>query len=187
MESGLYAITMYPQKMVEPHLVARFPLMPSVSLIWKERLIFEAMAGAYPHDVQYTEDGGMAVVISDDYLTALDFSTGEPIPRRIAIADDLINPPKAEEVLLDPEGRYAIVHQYGVNDLVLVDFAEDSTAQVSLIEVGANPTDMDVSPSGEEAIVVARGSNELWIYDLENPTLAPSVIPMPKKRSLVLY
>ena len=73
----------------------------------------------------------MAVVISDDYLTALDFSTGEPVPRRIAIADDLINPPKAEEVLLDPEGRYAIVRQYGVNDLVLVDFAEDSTAQVS--------------------------------------------------------
>ena len=142
---------------------------------------FEAMAGAYPHDVQYTEDGSMAVVISDDYLTALDFSTGEPVPRRIAIADDLINPPKAEEVLLDPEGRYAIVRQYGVNDLVLVDFAEDSTAQVSLIEVGANPTDMDVSPSGEEAIVVARGSNELWIYDLENPTLAPSVIPMPQE------
>ena len=40
---------------------------------------------------------------------------------------------------------------------------------------------MDVSPSGEEAIVVARGSNELWIYDLENPTLAPSVIPMPQE------
>lgn len=141
----------------------------------------EAMAGAYPHDVQYTEDGMMAVVIADDYLTALDFSSGDPVPRRIAIADDLINPPKAEEVLLDPEGRYAIVRQYGVSDLVLVDFEDGATEQVSLIEVGANPTDMDVSPSGEEAIVVARGSNELWIYSLENPSDTPIVIPMPEE------
>lgn len=142
---------------------------------------FEAMAGAYPHDVQYTADGSMAVVISDDYLTALDLSSGSPVPRRIAIADDLINPPKAEEVLLDPEGRYAIVRQYGVNDLVLVDFSQEASTQVSLIEVGANPTDMDVSPSGEEAIVVARGSNEIWIYSLENPTDVPTVIPMPEE------
>ena len=88
---------------------------------------FEAMAGSYPHDVQFTEDGLMAVVISDDYLSAIDFSSGEPVLRRIAIADDLVNPPRAEEVLLDPQGRYAIVRQYGVNELVLVDFESETS------------------------------------------------------------
>jgi len=141
---------------------------------------FQAMAGSYPHDVQYTEDGLMAVVISDDYLSAIDLSGEEPALRRIAIADDLVNPPRAEEVLLDPEGRYAIVRQYGVNELVLVDFAEGSSSQVSMLAVGENPTDMDVSPDGSQAIVVARGSKELWIYDLADPTLAPTVLAMPE-------
>ena len=141
----------------------------------------QAMAGAYPHDVKFTEDSSMAVVVSDDYLTALSLSEGEaPQTSRIAIADDLISPPKAEEVLLDPQGRYALVRQYGVSDLVLVDFSEDAASQVSLIDVGDNPTDMDVSPSGEEAIVVARGSNEIWVYDLDDPTALPTVLSMPE-------
>jgi len=141
---------------------------------------FEAMAGAYPHDVQFTVDGNMAVVISDDYLSVIDFSSGTPELTRIAIADDLVNPPKAEEVLLDPEGNYAIVRQYGVNDLILVDLQNGSSSAVSLLEVGANPTDMDVSPDGTEAIVVARGSKELWIYDLSDPTLEPTVLALPE-------
>jgi DNA-binding beta-propeller fold protein YncE len=152
----------------------------AISIVDLENLEhFEAMAGSYPHDVQYTEDGSMAVVISDDYLSAIDFSSGSPILRRIAIADDLVNPPKAEEVLLDPQGRYAIVRQYGVNQLVLVDFAEDSDSAVTLLDVGENPTDMDVSPDGTEAIVIARGSKEIWVYDLVDPSLTPIVLPMP--------
>jgi DNA-binding beta-propeller fold protein YncE len=140
----------------------------------------DAMAGAYPHDVQFTADGEMAVVISNDYLLQIDFSTGAPVTTRIAIADDLVNPPKAEEVLLDPDGRYAIVRQYAVNELVLVDFSSGSSSQVSMIPVGANPTDMDVSPDGSQAIVVARGDQELWIYDLSDPTSTPVVVPLPE-------
>jgi DNA-binding beta-propeller fold protein YncE len=141
---------------------------------------YEAMAGSYPHDVQYTSDGSMAVVISDDYLSAIDLTAENPTPVRIAIADDLINPPRAEEVLLDPDGRYAIIRQYGVNELVLVDFETSSTSQVSMLAVGENPTDMDVSPDGTEAIVVARGSKELWVYDLADPTAEPTIISLPE-------
>ena len=146
---------------------------------------FEAMAGSYPHDVQFTEDGLMAVVISDDYLSAIDFSSGEPVLRRIAIADDLVNPPRAEEVLLDPQGRYAIVRQYGVNELVLVDF-ESEAASVTMIAVGENPTDMDVSPDGTEAIVVARGSKELWCMTCLTQHYHPVYCHSQKKKSLDL-
>jgi DNA-binding beta-propeller fold protein YncE len=93
----------------------------------------------------------------------------------------LINPPRAEEVLLDPDGRYAIIRQYGVNELVLVDFETSSSSQVSMLAVGENPTDMDVSPDGTEAIVVARGSKELWIYDLADPTADPIIIALPEE------
>ena len=139
----------------------------------------EAMAGAFPKDVQFSADSTMAVVISDDYLSVIDFTQNPPSLRRIAIAEDLVNPPLAEEVLLDPMGRYAIVRQYGVDELVLVDLQGTSDV-VSMLEVGANPTDMDVSPDGSQAMVVARVAKELWIYDLQDPTLAPMVLALPE-------
>ena len=63
-------------------------------------------------------------------------------------------------MLLDPEGRYAIVRQYGVDQLVLVDL-QTSGDPISMLDVGANPTDMDVSPDGTQAMVVARVAKEV--------------------------
>ena len=148
---------------------------------------FEAIVGSYPHDVQFTEDSSLAVVISDDYMASIDLTTESISPKRIAIADDLINPPRAEEVLLDPNGKYALVRQYAVSDLVLVDL-EATEDQVSSVPCGDNPTDMDVSEDGGQVYVVARGASpatdcgelleedptacdqqgELWTYDVSD-------------------
>jgi hypothetical protein len=148
---------------------------------------FEAIVGSYPHDVQFTEDSSLAVVISDDYMASIDLTTESIAPKRIAIADDLINPPRAEEVLLDPNGKYALVRQYAVSDLVLVDL-EATEDQVSSVPCGDNPTDMDVSEDGSQVYVVARGASpaadcgelleeeptacdqqgELWTYDVSD-------------------
>jgi DNA-binding beta-propeller fold protein YncE len=153
----------------------------AISIVDLENLVHhEAIVGSHPHDVQFTEDSSLAVVISDDYLAALDLTAENVQPQRIAIADDLINPPAAEEVLLDPQGRYAIVRQYGVSDLVLVDFSQSIAEQVSHLDVGDNPTDMDVSSDGQQAMVIARGSQEIWIYSLADPTETPTVIPFPE-------
>lgn len=140
----------------------------------------EAMAGAFPKDVQFSVDSSLAVVISDDYLSTIDFTQNPPTLSRIPIAEDLVNPPLAEEVLLDPLGRYAIVRQYGVDQLVLVDL-QTSGDPISMLDVGANPTDMDVSPDGTQAMVVARVAKEVWVYDLEDPTLAPEVLALPEE------
>ena len=148
---------------------------------------FEAIVGSYPHDVQFTEDSSLAVVISDDYMASIDLTTASIAPKRIAIADDLINPPRAEEVLLDPNGKYALIRQYAVSDLVLVDL-EATEDQVSSVPCGDNPTDMDVSEDGSQVYVVARGASpavdcgelleedptacdqqgELWTYDVSD-------------------
>ena len=98
----------------------------------QEEQHFEAMAGSHPHDVQFTENSETAIIISDDYLSVIDLTAQTPSPERIAIADDLINPPKAEEVLLDPDGKYVLIRQYGVDELVLVDL-QATTNQVSMI------------------------------------------------------
>ena len=148
-----------------------------ISLVNLETLEhFEAVVGTFPHDVVFDEDGETAVVISDDYMAVLDLTAAAPDPMRIALSEETLSPPAAEEVLLAPSGTYALVRQYGATELVLVDLLAGTTDRLA---VGANPTDMDLSPDGLEAIVVARGAKELWIYDMADPRAAAQVVDMP--------
>ncbi len=136
----------------------------------------EAVVGTFPHSVQFTDDSMTAAVISDDYLALITLDPDGPSTSRVALSEDTIDPPVAEEVLLDPAGRYAIVRQYGVDELVLVDIEALST---SMLPVGDNPTDMDLSADGARALVVARTAGQIWSYDLADPEAFPEVIDMP--------
>ena len=153
-----------------------------VSVVDTENLVHTPMVvGFNPRGVQFTEDSGMAVVVSDAYLAVIDFEADELAPERIAVSEDLVDPPLAEEVLLDPAGRYAFVRQFGATELVLVDLLEQVVDRVA---VGANPTDLDLLPDGLRAVAVARDSHELWLYDLEDPTAPAEVVAMPDTETL---
>jgi DNA-binding beta-propeller fold protein YncE len=136
------------------------------------------VVGFQPKDVAFTPDGSLAVLVSDAYLGTIDLSTdeaGEPI--RFEVSDDLVDPPEAQEVVVSPDGAYAFVRQFGASTLVVLDLV---TGQRSLVDVGDNPTDLDLTPDGQKAIAVARGSNELWIYDTQDPLgVLPDVVAMP--------
>jgi hypothetical protein len=138
---------------------------------------FPMVVGFNPREVQFTQDSTLAVVVSDAYLALIDLTASEPSPERIPISEDLIDPPEAEEVLVAPDGTYAFVRQFGATDLVLVDLL---TQTVDHIATGDNPTDLDITPDGTQAIAVARGSNELWIYDLADPYGDATVVDMPE-------
>ncbi len=134
------------------------------------------VVGFNPRDVQFSADSSMAVVVSDAYLAVIDLLEAAPSPNRIQISEDLIDPPLAEEVLLVPDGTYAFVRQFGATELVVVDIL---TELVDWVEVGENPTDIDVTPDGSQAVAVARGSGELWVYDLADPYSEAEVIELP--------
>jgi DNA-binding beta-propeller fold protein YncE len=135
------------------------------------------VVGFNPRDVQFSEDSTMAVVVSDAYLAVIDLIEESPSPNRIQISEDLIDPPLAEEVLLVPDGSYAFVRQFAATELVVVDILSEL---VDWVEVGDNPTDIDVTPDGTQAVAVARGSGELWVYDLADPYAEPEVVTLPE-------
>ncbi len=139
---------------------------------------FPRVVGFNPRDVQFSQDSSIAVVVSDAYLAVIDLLGEEPEVERIPITEELIDPPEAEEVLLVPDGTFAFIRQFGVTDLTVVDLA---ASLVDQIPVGDNPTDLDVTPDGTQAVAVARGSHELWVYDLDDPYGQPLVIPTPEE------
>jgi DNA-binding beta-propeller fold protein YncE len=137
---------------------------------------FPMVVGANPHAVQFNATGSVAVVVSDSYLSKIDLTADEPSPEHIQITDDLVSPPLAEEVVLAPDGKTAIVRQFGASSLVHVDLDLLTT---SSLDVGDNPTDLDITPDGTEIVAVARGSNELWVYNLEDPFTGQTILPLP--------
>lgn len=137
---------------------------------WPQSVGFE------PASIQFADDSSGAVLVNDSWLTHLDLSGDAPVSTRIQFAETY-DPPVAEEVIVTPAGRYALIRQFATSSLVLVDLAE---ATVSALDVGDNPTDLDVTADGARAVAVARGSGELWIYDLNDPTATPEVLSLPK-------
>ena len=148
-----------------------------VSLVNVETGVHVPMVvGFNPREIQFSDDSARMVVVSDAYLAVVELSAETPTPQRIAIAEDTVEPPLAEELLLTPSGTQALVRQFGANHLLVVDLLAGS---VDLVDVGDTPTDLDVTPDGEQAIAVARGTGELWIYALSDLTATPEVLALP--------
>ena len=138
---------------------------------------YPMVVGANPHGVHFSHTGDTAVVVSDSYLSHIDLTADEPAPEHIMITDDLVNPPVAEEVVLSPDGQTAVVRQFGATSLVHVDLLSQHTTP---LDVGTNPTDLDITPDGSALVAVARGSSELWVYDLDDPFVGQTVLPLPE-------
>ncbi len=137
---------------------------------------FPMAVGAKPHMVRWSADGTRAIVVSDASLALIDLSAATPSPTLIPIADDPQNAPPAQEVELSPDGAYAFVRQFGADAILVVDLAN---LDVTSVPVGADPTDLDVSPDGETVAVVARSDHQVWSFQAGNPFETPLVVDFP--------
>ncbi len=139
---------------------------------------FPMVVGRNPHQVKFTDDSTLALVVSDEKLALINLATGTPDRSIIEISDDLLDPPRAEELEITPDGAYAFIRQFNTADIKLVDLSSD---EVTALPVAVNPTDLDLSPDGSEAVVVDRGAGQLWIYPTTNPESAiAEVIDLPE-------
>lgn len=137
---------------------------------------FPMAVGFNPKMVRFTPDSSLAVVVSDAYLATIDLTVSPLLPELIELEPGVLDPDSAEEVILAADGSFAWVRQFGATDLLVVDLG---TGSVDRVPAGTNPTDLDLSPSGLQAVAVARGSSELWVYDAERPFALPEVVGLP--------
>ncbi len=138
------------------------------------------VVGFNPKAIRFTPDGATALVIADGSLATVDLTGSTPTARFIAIADPL-DPPPAEEVVVEPTGAYAFVRQGGVNAITVVGLRDGS---VDLLPVGAGPTDLDLSADGSRTIVVSRASRQITVFDALSPYAPPRIIPTPVEATL---
>jgi DNA-binding beta-propeller fold protein YncE len=137
---------------------------------------FGLAVGEYPQAVAFTADGGTAVVLSERWLAVLELGGAGVNAQLLPLGEDLSAIAPAEEFLLDPQGRYALVRQLGVESLLRVSLPSGDRLALA---VGQTPTDMDLSPDGRSLVVVARGSTEVWVLDAEDPARVLRVVGFP--------
>ncbi|MFH1468366.1 MAG: hypothetical protein ABIO70_28515 [Pseudomonadota bacterium] len=139
--------------------------------------VFSMVVGAGPRQVKFDASSSLAIVVSDQYLAMIDLTAAQPAPTMVQLAEDLLDPPKAEELEIAPSGAFAFVRQYGANDVAVVDL---STFALTRVHVGFNPTDLDITPDGSKAVVVTRGDRQLWLLDCADPYADAEVVPLPE-------
>ncbi len=157
-----------------PQGLQSFNEISLVNLVSAEH--FPMAVGFNPRMVRYTADSTRALVVSDAYLAIIDLLDDQPLPDLIELSPDLIDPPAAEEVIVGGNGSFAFVRQFGTDEVLVVDLDAQT---VDAVPVGLNPTDLDLSPDGREAVVVARGARELWRLSAIDPFAPAVVLPFP--------
>lgn len=138
--------------------------------------------GFNPTDIQFSADSRRAVLISDTFLTVADLSS-EPIALELLdLGADPVDPPTVGEVEVTPAGRYAFVRYLERDAIQVVDLDNGDLGE---LDGGLSPSDMDLTPGGEQVIVVARASSELRIFDTADPfTATPTILATPATSTL---
>ena len=148
-----------------------------ISLVNVETLEHLSMAvGFHPREATFTPDSSELLIVANEWMASLDLEAEDIRPQLVELAEDPLNAPVAEEVLVEPTGAFAFVRQFGEDRLVVVDLAEHTLQRV---DIGYNPTDLDLSPDGTKAVVVSRGSQELHVLNAQDPLAEQEVIPLP--------
>jgi DNA-binding beta-propeller fold protein YncE len=124
------------------------------------------VVGFAPHQVRFTDQSDLAMVVGDAWLAIIDLEASTPEPVLVQLSDDLVEPPDAEELEIAPDGSFAFIRQFGADEVLVLDLASFALERVP---VGDNPTDLDILPDGSKAAVVCRGSQELWLLDASDP------------------
>jgi DNA-binding beta-propeller fold protein YncE len=137
--------------------------------------------GFNPKEVQFANASRTAVVVSDQFLTVADLTT-DPIDLGLVdLGADPIDPPVAAEVAVTPDAEHAFVRYVGLDTIQLVNLENGDLAE---LDGGLDPSDMDLSPSGAEVVVVARESKELRIFDVDDPLAPPQILSTPETSTI---
>ena len=142
-----------------------------------EKRVESYSVGFNPKEVKFTAAADRAIVISDSFMTVANLLVS-PIELQLLDLDaDPLDPPTAAEVEVTPAGDWAFVRYQGFDTIQAVDL---HTGDLGLLDGGDNPTDLDLSPDGSEALVVSRDSSEVRIFDTADPLgTSALIVPTP--------
>jgi len=164
---GKYAVAYFDLARVEGRLDPKqnYQEITVLRLSPGEERSVDLSVGFKPSAVQFSADGKMAFVITEQGISAFDLTSIKrsrvvpPIP----YARDPLTEPLASEVLVTSLGKLALIRQPGLSGIRVVDL---QTREIKDLDLGGVPTDLDLTADGKLAVVVLRNNHQLGLIDI---------------------
>ncbi|MBU0549859.1 hypothetical protein KKB55_22750 [Myxococcota bacterium] len=121
------------------------------------------VVGFAPSEILFRQ--GEAIVITEDGLARIDLAAPPDVAPLVPLATDPTRH-KDREIYLSADGAYAISRGPGEPGVTVVGLEE---AQPRFVDLGATPTDLDMLPDGQSALVMLREAQRLAFVDLAEP------------------
>ncbi len=153
-----------------------------VSIVDLDSLVsHDFSVGFNPRQVKFADGGDLAIIISDEFFTTVDLTADLPEPELLDLEADPFDPPVAAEVEVEPSGEFAFIRYQTEDAIQVVDL---DTGELTWLAAGSDPTDMDLSPDGEQLMVVSRTSRELRTFQATDPDEAPVLVDLPDTETI---
>jgi len=167
--------------------------------------IAQVTTGQNPSNVEVAQSGGSPLLGNTSNLAIVTNGTGGSLSfidldslRTIGEVDVGQDPRSAA---LAPDGRYLLVVLRAENAVAILDLGEisglqaaaatggkpgpaaSSPAEIARLEVGQDPTEVEISPDGTRAVVANLTNNTISILDITNPS-SPRTVRDPRTNGL---
>jgi DNA-binding beta-propeller fold protein YncE len=156
-----------------------------VSVIVLERgaeRVVDLAVGFRPREVEFSEDGSHAFVITDDGVSVIDLAEAATGASSVAAAIPVLADPLVDlavpEVDITADGRHAVVRITGVPGLRVVQLLGDGAGRAYDVPLPAEATDVDLAPDGARAYAVLRELSTLAVIDIPGDAQAPEGIDL---------
>lgn len=133
-----------------------------------------------PRSVSWVPDTDQALVLCDDAVALVSLSAS-PTARLIPLTQDIDENLQVAELKVGPDGHYAFARLANLSQLVVIDLkASEPSQAVTRLDLPGIPSDMDLAES--VLVLVDRANATLRLYDPENPSEAPRLVPTPSNQ-----
>ena len=126
--------------------------------------------GFRPREIEFDAAGARAFVVTDDGISVIELAdvieAGPAIVAPISVTVDPLSDPVDIEVNVVASGEFAVVRERLKNEMRVLRLEEPNMGLMNIIDLPAEPTDVDLAPDGTAAYAVLRDSADLAILDL---------------------
>ena len=190
--------------------------MSALDLTGSDPVVYQVTVGYHPTAVNYAADSSKAFVVSDDGVSVVDIqhldNAANRLSELIRLYDSTIT--STADVLVAPNGTYAVAHQQNSTVLRMVDLTSRENTDLDLSTLFANSTpdagaaqtldvsDVELAPDGSFLLAVVRNlrtlvrvpipagfhdSRQVQLIDLPTDVLTGAVNIGPDGHYAVLY
>lgn len=133
---------------------------------------FDLTVGYRPVAVAFDKAGARAFAVTQDGVSVVSLSGGEPaVVKNIALGDSPSEPATTRDVSITPDGTYALVRREGKDVIDIFSLADGARTAVPL---PGPATDLDLSADGATAIAVVRETSDVALLPMPGIVADPT-------------